>query len=112
MKVDRECLSKAFNSSPFEIFSRMMETDSGKIAYKRTGHVLKVSLSIYVPLAIICAVLFAKYNYMALPVWLVVILSAFPFTKYIMIPLSEKKKDDIERSIIGTTRREQIEKVQ
>ena len=110
MKVDREYLSKAFSSNPFEIFNKIMETDSGKIAYKRTGHVLKVSLSIYIPLAILCVVLLAKYNYMALPVWLVVILSAFPFAKYVMLPLSEKKKDNIERSVIGITRKQQIEK--
>ena len=99
MKVNREYLSKVFSSNPFEIICRMMETDSGKIAYKRTGYVLKVSLSIYVPLAILCVVLFAKYNYIALPIWLVVILSAFPFAKYIMIPLSEKKRKIIEESI-------------
>lgn len=92
-------LYKAFRSNPFEIFCKMMETDSGKIAYKRTGYVLKVSLSVYTPLVILYVILFAKYNYMALPLLLLVILSTFPFTKYIMIPLSENKRNDIEKSV-------------
>ena len=99
MKIDKNYLLNAFSSDPIEIFIRMMETDSGKIAYKRTKHVLKVSFLIYTPLIILCVALFAKYNYMALPLWLLVILSTFPFAKYIMIPLSEKKRNDIENSI-------------
>lgn len=85
--------------NPIKIFCKIMKTDSGKIAYKRTEYVLKISLLIYIPLIAFCIFLFVKYNYMALPVWLLVILSAFPFAKYVMIPLSEKKKDSIEVSI-------------
>lgn len=85
--------------NPIKIFCEIMKTDSGKIAYKRTDYVLKVSLLVYIPLIVFCVLLFVKYNYMALPIWLLVILSIFPFAKYVMIPLSEKKKDSIEISI-------------
>lgn len=99
MKIDKGYLVRAFCINPIDIFNRMMKTDSGKIAYKRTGYVLKVSLLVYIPLVILCVFLFARYNYIALPVWLLVILSAFPFAKYIMIPLSEKKRTNIEESV-------------
>lgn len=78
--------------NPIKIFCEIMKTNSGKIAYKKTEYVLKVSLSVYIPLIVFCIFLFVKYNYMVLPVWLLVILSAFPFAKYVMIPLLERKE--------------------
>lgn len=80
-------------------FRKMINTDSGKIACKRTEHVLEVTLSVYVPLVVLSVFLFIKYNYMALPVLLFVILSVIPFTKYIMIPLSKKGKKRIKSSV-------------
>lgn len=68
-----------------------MKTDSGNIAWLRTMCVLAITLMVYIPLAIVCVILFAIYNYKALPLWLLVILSAFPFAKYVVIPLSEIK---------------------
>lgn len=100
----------ALSCNPFEVFNRIMKTDSGKIAYKRTSHVLRISLSIYIPL--ICLSLFSiyKFNHWGLLVLLAVLLSAFPFAKYFLIPLSEKKKEEIEKSILGLSRKEQFEK--
>ena len=99
MEVEKEYLRKALTSNPISIFNKMMRTDSGKIAWMRTKYVLRISLSIYIPLIILCIMLFIKYNYMALLIWLLTIISAFPFAKYIMIPLSENKKNDIRNYI-------------
>lgn len=81
---------KKFKIDIIDTFLRIMKTNSGKIAYNRTKYVLKISLLTYIPSIILCLYLFVKYNYMSLPIWLLIILSTFPFTKYVLIPLSEK----------------------
>lgn len=101
MEVDREYLKNALTCNPLKIFNKMMETDSGKIAWLCTMYVLKITLIAYLPLAILCVALLVKFNYLALPLWLVVILSTFPFAKYVIIPLLEKEHDKIEQKIRG-----------
>ena len=76
-----------------EILSDMRK-DSMKFSIKMTGYVLAVSLAIYVPVCMLCAYLFYRFNFWALPVWLVAILSAFPFAKYIVTPRVNEKMYD------------------
>lgn len=68
-----------------------LRKDSMKFSLKMTAYVLVVSCSIYVPVCMLCAYLFYRFNFWALPIWLVVILSAFPFAKYIVTPLVNKR---------------------
>ena len=99
--MNKDYFKKVLESNPFDIFLRLLETDSGKIAAKRTSHVLKITLLIYIPLLIITFILFVKFNAYALLFLLLVFLSVFPYCKYVLIPLSEKKRAEIEKSVRG-----------
>lgn len=95
----RQHLYRAFKVNPFKVFCKIIKTDSGKIAYKRTKYVLKITLSVYIPIIILCTILIARQSYVGCLLLPLIILSAFPFAKYVLIPLSEKKRDSIVSSV-------------
>ena len=101
MKIDSKYIKNALSCNPFEILKKILATDSGKIAYKRTAHVLKIALVVYIPLVILWLVTFIQFNYLALPGLLILLLSPFAFTKYVLIPLSENKRKEIEKEVRG-----------
>ena len=100
-KIDSNYIKNALSCNPFEILNKILATDSGKIAYKRTAHVLKIALAVYIPLVILWLVTFIQFNYLALPGLLILLLSPFAFTKYVLIPLSENKRKEIEKEVRG-----------
>lgn len=99
----RKSISDGFN--PIEVFIRLANSESGKIATKRTKYVLKITAIVYIPLiSLIVYLLSRNPNDVHIGVITLIsftILSAIPFAKYILAPLSEKKYDEIVRSVRG-----------
>lgn len=82
-----------------KMFNDMLDTDSGKIACLRTVHVVKITLLVYVPLLVLSLALFAIGHQWAMLLLPVLLMSVFPFAKYILIPLSERKKEEFEKLV-------------
>ncbi len=82
-----------------KIFNDMLDTDSGKIACLRTVHVVKITLLVYVPLLVLSLALFAIGHQWAMLLLPVLLMSAFPFAKCVLIPLSEKRREKFDNLI-------------
>ena len=82
--------------NPIKTFKKIMKTASGKIARDRTCHVIKITLLVYLPLTILITLSIGYMHGFSLLLILLLLLSTFPFSKHIVIPLSEKRKKEIE----------------
>lgn len=98
-KEKKEYLKAAFSSNPIKIFKKISNTYSGHVATRRTQYVLKIILGVYIPLILLWALLFCKFNYLSLPFLFLVLSSGIPFAEHILIDLSEKKYPEIRDEV-------------
>lgn len=82
--------TRAYSKNPFKIFIKILKTDSGKKAVKITRYVATTTLIVYIP-TIILSIILCLVHPIGLLYMLAVIFSAFPYTKYILIPLIKNK---------------------
>ena len=75
--------------NPFRIFFEMLKTDSGKKAAKITRYIITIAMLVYI-WPIILSMILCTIHPIGLLCILAVILSVFPFAKYMLIPLIKK----------------------
>ena len=78
--------------NPIAIFVKLLNTDSGKKAWKITDYIVSFTLKIYL-IPIVFGLIFSLLNPVGLVFLGMIIFSVFPFCKYILIPKIDKKFD-------------------
>lgn len=76
--------------NPLKIFCEILKTESGKKAAKITGYVITSAMLVYI-CPIILSMALCLIHPIGLLCILAIILSVFPFTKYILIPANKEK---------------------
>lgn len=75
--------------NPLKIFNKILKTESGKKAAKITRYIVATAMLVYI-WPIILSMALCLIHPIGLLCILAIILSVFPFTKYILIPLIKK----------------------
>lgn len=75
--------------NPLKIFNKILKTESGKKAVKITRYIVATAMIVYI-WPIILSMVLCLIHPIGLLCILAIILSVFPFTKYILIPLIKK----------------------
>lgn len=78
--------------NPIAIFIKLLNSDSGKKAWKITDYIVSFTLRIYL-IPIVFGLIFSLQNPIGLVFLGMVISSVFPYTEYILIPKIDKKFD-------------------
>lgn len=90
MTINHRDLESSKNvKNPFRIFFEILKTESGKKAAKITRYIVTTAILVYI-WPIILSVALCFMHPIGLLCMLTIILSVFPFTKYILIPLIQK----------------------
>lgn len=75
--------------NPLKIFIKILKTESGKKAAETTRYIVATAMIVYI-WPIILSMALCLIHPIGLLCILAIILSVFPFTKYILIPLIKK----------------------
>lgn len=75
--------------NPLKIFNKILKTESGKKVAKITRYIVATAMLVYI-WPIILSMALCLIHPIGLLYILAIILSVFPFTKYILIPLIKK----------------------
>lgn len=75
--------------NPLKIFNKILKTESGKKAAETTRYIVTTAMLVYI-WPIILSMILCTIHPIGLLCILAVILSVFPFAKYMLIPLIKK----------------------
>ena len=75
--------------NPLKIFIKILKTESGKKVAETTRYIVTTAMLVYI-WPIILSMILCLIHPIGLLCILAIILSVFPFTKYILIPLIKK----------------------
>lgn len=76
--------------NPIVIFNNLLKTKSGRKAMKITNYIVSFSLKIY-SIPIILSLIYSMINPIGILFLGIILISIFPFCKYILIPKIDKK---------------------